>query len=90
VHPDVPDLYLLRGAIYASLGRYAEALQDIEKAIKLEPEYDQFSKYELRGRLRCLTGDTPGGLADLARVRAMQIPPEEAARIEGYSKECAL
>jgi hypothetical protein len=81
VNPDIPDLYVFRSAYYVVLQRYSDALEDIEKAIAIEPDQNMVAKYSLRGRLKCMTGDTAGGLTDLARLEAMQLTPDEVTKL---------
>jgi len=63
------NLYFNRGVIRANAQRKREAIDDIDRAVRLNPEQQYY--YEVRARLRTALGDIQGAQADSERALTM-------------------
>ena len=70
--PDYYYLYLSRGGIYIKLGRYDEALKDIETALRVNP--NDLTSIELRGSVYFRTGRYSDSIAE--DTRALSLAPK--------------
>ncbi len=64
-----PLLYKYRGNLRVLIGKYFEAIEDFNQAIRLEPEWAE--AYYNRGIARILAGNRPDACADFERSAAM-------------------
>lgn len=76
-HPDVADLYDIRGRILEAAGRRDEAREAFERALAAEP--DNVAALAGLAELRELAGDTAGALELLDRAAAAQPALPDAA-----------
>ena len=84
--PDYYYLYVARGGIYIKLGRYAEALKDIETALGVNP--NDLTGIELRGSVYFRTGRYSDSIAEDTRVLSLAPQKIECynSRGEAYCK----
>lgn len=61
--PDDPGLWSIRSDIYGRMNRYDDAIAALNRALELNPEYQ--NAHLRRGFLKLRAGDGNGGLADL-------------------------
>ena len=66
--------YENRAVFYATLGKFSDALSDLNKAIELESEnYRYHRSYQLRGKVKFEKGDYNGAISDY--TKAIEINP---------------
>lgn len=70
--PDDPDLLVARARIAIDLGRHADAVADLTRALAADP--DRVETIALRASARRLLGDTDAAMADV--IRALTLDPE--------------
>jgi lipoprotein NlpI len=68
--PKNPTGYLLRGSMYAVLGKHKEAVADLDRCIELNPRVAE--AYDRRGSERFKLGDVKGSAADFDRYIALR------------------
>jgi tetratricopeptide (TPR) repeat protein len=73
--------YLGRSIAYERLGRHAEAIDDVTKAIGMAP--DEPDLYELRAQLKIENKDVEGSLKDYERL--IQVSPKRSSAYLGRS-----
>lgn len=81
--PNNADLYLSRAGQYQSIGRYAEALDDLNRALQFDKGSDKSTRYAIlcrRANIRRITADIDGAIADLSE--AIGYFPEELSAID--------
>jgi tetratricopeptide (TPR) repeat protein len=67
---DLAEVYVNRGNAYRNMGQYAEAIQDYDQALKLNPE-DAETLYN-RGAAKKASGDAAGGESDMQAARKLK------------------
>lgn len=60
------DYYVEFGRILQTCKRYDDAIQTLENAIRLDPDFS--AAYNVRGAARDMTGDLDGALADFGKA----------------------
>jgi tetratricopeptide (TPR) repeat protein len=68
--PDLSLAWNARGYAYLILRDHANAIQNFDRAIELNPKYA--NAYRNRGAARKAAGDTQGAAADLERAKQLE------------------
>lgn len=79
------EAYYNRGTVYAIQERYPEALQDLDRALDINPDFAQV--YGNRGLIYKALGKTDEAIADLERFIELSDNPEWQAMIEQHLAE---
>ncbi len=70
LNPDEPTVRYTLAIIYRGMGRYQDALNEVNRAVALQPTSDDL--YRMRGRLQADLGRTAEALDDLATARTLR------------------
>jgi lipoprotein NlpI len=81
---DLADVYCLRGNAYSDLGRYEEALQDMNTAVRLAPNAP--ATLSCRGELYFQAGQFDKSIADYSKAISLGAVEMAAFRGRGVSK----
>jgi tetratricopeptide (TPR) repeat protein len=69
--PKFPFTWFNRAFILSKLGRYDEAISNLDKAIELQPDFAE--AYFNRGLIKIYQDDTEGGAIDLSKAGELGI-----------------
>jgi len=80
--PKFPEVYNSRGALYFSLGKYHQAIEDYTQAIRLNPKFA--TAYTNRGVARRMLGQLDEAISDY--TQAIRLDPQNALTYQNRSK----